>query len=260
MLGQHVRCRLRNDATLAAEPEARRAIATAVLARDEGLGLIAFGVVDTHLHLLNHGERGNELARRVEISLTKRLRFSVGFAEVHVEALRNQWHMYNAFRYDLTQDEHHDLRLDPLAEGTNLPDLLGARLLGGYTCAAVRRHLPRIGHADLLRYLGVDAVEPADGPLEQIADAAAASLGLPGLSGRSARTVTARAAAVAVVGQRLSARQTADLLGCERSTVRRLRQRTVEPRLVLAVRLQLGMRRARLAAALAAPVRHNRDT
>lgn len=91
----------------------------------------------------------------------------------------------------------------------------------------------------------------ARGPVELVAEAAAAAIGQPALRGKSPLTRAARHAAVEIVGRRLPLGQVAALLGVGRSTVARLRQEPADPRLARAVGSQLGLQRAALRGALA---------
>jgi len=246
MLGQHIRCRLENSAFIANSLEKRRLVASTILSLGQPYDLMSFGLADTHLHMGNAGDRdGTELARRVEISLTLKLKRGVGFRKVKVTEVHDQWHLERVFGYVLEQDEHHEVHADPLREATNIPDLLGMRVTGRYTIGNVRKTLPRVSRARLLRLLGVDELVPADGPLEHIEPAAAAALCLPDLAGRSELALTGKRAVIKIVGDRLNTTQLGDLLGLHRTTINRLRRRPVDFEVVKATRLQLGHWRSR---------------
>src|SRR6185503_20611071 len=92
---------------------------------------------------------------------------------------------------------HHGFTHDPFHDASNAPDLLGMRVLGTWTAAHVREHVPRIKRADLLGAIGLepdpDAVAFADG---DVAAAAAAAVGAPSLTGRACDVTAARAAAI----------------------------------------------------------------
>ncbi len=242
MLGQQVYCRLRDGRSLRLDALARRKIATTILAR-RGFDLLGFLVKNTHLRLGIGGDEGQELARRIEIALANLLGDTARFEPARTTAIDGQWHLDSSVRQLLRQaGGDHD---DPLAEGSNLPDLLGLRLLGLHTCAAMRRALPRVDRQDLLGCLGLDRLEPANGPLEALPDAAAAALALPDLRARSAPAIAGRRAVIEIAADRLTSPQIGKLLGLHRATVAALRREPAAPELVRAVQLQLGLRHAR---------------
>jgi hypothetical protein len=244
-IGEHIRCRLRNDAPIASSIEQRRIVARTVLEIGRPFDLLSFGLADTHLHTETASQGGGaEYARRVEGALTKKLGFELGFERVRVDPVADLWHLYRLFTYVLSQSKRHGVsHLDPLLEGTNLPDLLGLRITGSYTAANVRRVLPRIQRGQLLEILDLKSLAPADGPIEEIPSAAAAVICCRSLGGCGRSVIAARRAAIEVVGDRLELRALADLLGIHPSNVHRQRARPSDPALVEMVRLQLGLRR-----------------
>jgi hypothetical protein len=243
-LGQHIRLRRKDSSVIAPTVREQRIVARAVLERGEAFGLLAFSAADTHLHMetaCDH-QAGHEYARRVEIAVTRRLG-PVGFARPQVDEIHQQWHLHNLCDYILRQNKRHAIEdLDPLRECSNLPDLLGARLLGAYTLENLKRALPRFHEGDFLRLMGVESLEPADGPLELLPAAAAAAVCTLDLSTLSADAIAALTAAVRVGGDRLPTTALARLLGISRRTVHRMRDRPVSDALVQAVRLQIGLR------------------
>ncbi len=247
-LGHHAILKLRDGRVLAKNAPWRRRVAHAILTRGHQHRLLAFRLADTHLHLATLADAAttNELARRAEISLTKRRPTQPGFAKVYVKPIRDQNHLQNLFRYILHQHDHHAITTDPRHEAGNLPDLLGLRTTGAYTRTAVREALPRVTRADLLKALGVNDLQPADGPLDHLPDAAAAAVALPTLTNRrpTKEAHAARTAAVHVAADRLRAKDLAALLGVSTSTIRRLRATPPDPAIVEAIRLQLGLRQA----------------
>jgi hypothetical protein len=180
-------------------------------------------------------------------ALRSRLRLPAPFAPPHFEPVRDQRHLYNAFRYVLRQDERHELLLDPWAEASNLPDLLGLRLLDSHTASCVARYLPRIRPEELAARLGTTLDQLLHAPLppsafEHLADAAAAAFALPSLRGQGGETVACRCAAVHLASDQLSARSLAVALDTSVRTVRRMRLQQPDPRLVEAVARQLRLR------------------
>jgi len=184
-LGFHVRLRLRDDRVIAQSPAHRRALARIVLAQARRDRLLAFGVADTHLHLETGGDRAaaGQLARRIEIQTRLALPLPVGFSPAYFKPILNQSHLSHSFTYILKQESHHGLQSDLLHEASNLPDLLGLRLLGGYTVANVQAMLPRVRREALLEILGAPGLADSPCPPAFLAESAAAALGLADLSG-----------------------------------------------------------------------------
>ena len=249
-LAHHICIRLANNSLLAPTPAARRVLARAIFARAGAVELLAFSLADNHLHLLAACPRvaAGELARRVELSLCRSLAPGAPFSRAFVKPVEDGWHLYQCFRYVLRQPERHGIAVDPLREASNLPDLLGLRPLGAATAATVRRHLPRIHRPELLALLGVPSLEPVDGALEHVVEAALAASAVPALTGRPHEVLSARRAALAVIGRRCSPRQAALLLGVGERALFRLKQLPADARLVQAIRRQLHLIAQRAAA------------
>ena len=242
-MGQHIFIRRRDDRVIAPSTREQRILARTVLSKGKDFGLLAFSVADTHLHLENMGprEESMEMARRIELSLGRKLANDPRFVKASLEDITDQYHLINTFTYILKQDRRHGLSLDPLRDASNLPDLLGLRLLGQYTATRVRQHLPRIQRAQLLECLGVQNLVPADGPPEHLIPAAAAAIGRSRLKGCSAEVTAARRAVIEIAGRSLGCIKLASLLGLHRTTVFRIKARPVDAKLVEAVRLQVAL-------------------
>ncbi len=244
-LAQHVMMRVRDDRVIAPTAEARHVVAKVVLEQGRHFRLLTFCAADTHLHseLACNRKDALEAARRIEGSLKRRLGFDTGFMPAHTKPIINQWHLAKAFDYILRQLKRHDITaLDPYRVASNLPDLLGMRLLGQYSAANVRALLPRIGREQLLEYYDLQELEPAEGPMEVLVPAAAAAVGRMSLSGRKVEVLSARRALVEIVSGRLRTTQIAALLGVHRHTIHQLRQRPVDAALVQAIKLQVRLR------------------
>lgn len=244
-IGFHVNFRLADARVIAPTTSSQRAAARAVLSAARPYELLGFRVADTHLHLLAVGGRSEltELVRRVKIALHQQLSLKVPFGQAHYEAVHSQGHLERAFWYVLRQDQHHGFQHDPLQEASNLPDLLGLRLLGLWTTVPARRHLPRVDRGRLLACLGRETLEPEPTrDLSLLPEAAAAAIGRDALLGREPDVVAARAAAVHLALELGSAVDCADRLGISARTVRRLHERAPEPRMVRAVALQVALR------------------
>ncbi len=242
--------RLRDGRVLASTTSWQRRIARALLDRGPDFGLLAFRLADTHLHAAAICNRRNaaELCRRAEISLTRRRREYPGFSTLFVKPIQDQRHLTNLFAYILNQHTHHGIDTDPRHEASTLPDLLGLRITGASTIQTTRTVLPRVNRAQLLRAMGIDRLDPADGPLDWLPDAAAAAVCLPHLRCREPGSPTliqaARTAAVHVAGDRAPTTHLADLLDVSPRTIRRMRSQEPDQRLREAIRLQLGLRSA----------------
>ncbi|MBN1947015.1 MAG: hypothetical protein JW797_15175 [Bradymonadales bacterium] len=245
-MAQHIRLRLKDDREIAPTVQERRVVARSVLTVARRFGLLVFGLADTHLHLLVACALAlaMQLARRIEVSLHHRLALDVGFASAYAEPIRDNKHLYNTLDYILGQSRRHNLSWDPLREATNLPDLLGTRLVGSYTRANVRQHLPRITVDRLLGHLGLTSLKPADGPVERVLEATLAATALSDLSGNSAEVVAARRAMLHLLGEQVPTRTLADMLHLAPRSVNRLRNEGADQQLVEAIRLQLGLRKA----------------
>jgi hypothetical protein len=245
-LGHHITLRLLEDRVLTPTPAQRRIAARVILEQGRAAKLINFSIPDTHAHLnASCGyAASNELARRVELSLGRRLHLPVGFERARVKPIRDIWHHSNLFTYVFNQYRHHGLDWDPYFEATNLPDLLGLRRVGAYTADNVQEALPRVQHQQLLKWFGCETILPADGPVERLLDAAAAAAALPSLHGSSREVLTARRAVVEITHGQLQQSELKELLRISRTSLHRLRQRPVDQRLVHAIRLQLGLRAA----------------
>ncbi len=244
-LGHHITLRLRSDRVLTPTPTERRIAARVILEQGRAAKLINFSIPDTHAHMnaACGDAASNELARRVELSLGRRLHLPVGFEPARVKPIRDVWHHSNLFTYVFNQYQHHGLDWDPYFEATNLPDLLGLRPNGAYTIDNVQRALPRVQRKQLLKWFSCDAIPPADGPMERLLDAAAAAAALPSLHGSSRDVLATRRAAVEIAdGQLQRNGDLTELLQISRTSLYRLRQRPADQRLVEAIRLQLGLR------------------
>jgi hypothetical protein len=244
-LGYHIRIRLSDDRVIASDQRQRRILARAVLKQGRRSGLYAFGYPDHHLHAAARCSRreAGGLAHRLGVSLRHRLALPVGFVQYAPKPIADNWHLYNVVEYILTQPEHHELdpELDPRRDASSLPDLLGMRLIGSYTAENVRRWLPRLRRAAALKWMGVPALEPVDGPVDGIVEAALVAGCRNDLVGSTKEVIDLRCAAVKVIGNRRTAEEISAMLEVSVRTVTWLRGRQVNEDLVRAIRLQLGL-------------------
>jgi hypothetical protein len=113
-----------------------------------------------------------------------------------------------------------------LREASNLPDLLGMRVLGGYTAATVQRWLPALRGRELLKLLGLTRLEPIAPQLQRTTEAGLLAAGLYSLSGRSREHQQLKRALIALLEPDHSTAEVAAALQLHPSNVRRLRQGT----------------------------------
>jgi hypothetical protein len=243
-LGHHIRIRLQDDRVIATTAEQRRLVARVVLHHGLRYNLVAMALADSHLHMEAVCDRiaAGRFAHGIEASLRQRMRLPVAFVQYPPKPIRSHRHFRNTFKYILTQHQRHGLPIDLLFEASNVPDLLGLRLVGRYTLDNVRRWLPRVRRTELLQWLSLSEWEPADGPLDQLEAATLAALCLDELRGSSQVVIKARRAMVEILGSRVSNQEVAQRLGVGPRTLRGLRRRPADPELVTAIRLQLGYR------------------
>lgn len=258
MEAYHIGIRPRGSWLVADTPEARRLVVRCLLDRGAAVNLLAFGIADNHLHIevvCGRAEAG-EFARRVEISLGRRLCLSDGFEPAWIRPVEDATHFRRLFGYVQRQDERHRLLSDPLREGCSLPDLLGLRPRGAYLAANVRRFLPRVRRGDLVELLGFElAADPAPIVADptQIVEAGLAATLLCDPRKRNAEHLELRRAVVHVAaGLGCSSGEIAGALAISPRGVRHLRGQAelASPRLVEAIGRQIALRRAFANAAL----------
>lgn len=243
-LGQHLICRLENNSVIAPTPETRLVVTRLVFAMARSLCLLAYHLVDSHLHLvlLEAQARAMEFARNLESAITQRLDLGEGFARAHPEPIRDQRHLLNAFDYVLRQQSRHGLTWDPYLLASNIPDLLGMRVLGNFTKEHLRQRLPRVRPSTLLKYHGLESLSSLEPSLDHLVDATCAAAGLSSIQGLSRAHRAARLAALDVAAGRLPQKDLAALLDVTSRTLQRVGPQTADPALVRAVRGQLALR------------------
>ena len=250
-IAHHLVLRLADNRVLPTSTADRRLLARCVLRQGRRTRLLAFRAADTHVHVLLACDRRRTgwFAQSAGTALQQRLRPGARFAPAWHEPVRSQRHLARAFDYVFRQEERHGLVLDPYAEGSNLPDLLGLRVEGVWTTALVRELLPRVGRDELLRLLRLGLphlspaplAPPAHLPIAGLGDAAAAAALLPSLQGSSATIVSARRAAVHAAGPGRTAALARELRSSV-AGIKRLRRQPSDPLLVEAVRRQAAIR------------------
>lgn len=235
----------------------------AILQHGLPAGLIAFCVVDTHLHALFVGDRGDvgEAMRRIELSCHRRLGLRHRFDGARIRPVRDQRHLRSVIPYILDQVVRHELVTDPLQEGSSLHDLLGLRVPGGKLARGFTAEQPRIVVTEYAEKLGVTPQqwatwgEPlAAEDLKYLLDATCAAFAIRSVRPRLAVHRPVRAAMVQAAG-RHSARAIARATGLSHQTVRRLLEVPVPDGWLFAIRGQVWLRRAAAEAAAAATER-----
>ncbi|MBI4955965.1 MAG: hypothetical protein HY908_28355 [Myxococcales bacterium] len=242
-LGWHIGLRLADDRVLAGTPGERRLLSRAVLRHGERARLVAYRAADTHVHaelLCDHDEVGR-FVRSLGRCLALELGHDAPLRASFVKPLADQRHGQSTLRYILGQEQRHGLASDPFHEASNLPDLLGLRVVGSSTARVLGQAFPRVRRQELVAALGcVPGPEPLD--LRLLADAAAAALALPDLGAHDAEAVAARHAAVHAAGPAVLARHIAQVLDTTTRTIERLRTKPCDARLLEAVRGQWRLR------------------
>jgi hypothetical protein len=246
-LGYHVVSRLADSRVIAPTPVERRLVSRLIFEMSRGLRLLAFNAPDTHLHI-EHGEDrvvSGRLLRRIQTAIRRRLGVSIPFAPAEHRAIRHQSHLMHTFYYVLRQQVHHELCWDPYYEASNLPDLLGLRIVDNQASRAVRELLPRVKKTHLLGLLRVQSLEPAQGPPDEVIPAALAAAGLSSLAGRSDPVRKTRRAVIALLENQLSLSRIAEILEVRRESLSRLRRdMDASPEMLRAITLQLRLRQS----------------
>jgi len=243
--------RLLDDRVLAPGVRERRLLARTVIRMAEPAGLLVFSNADTHTHMVLDCDRAR--AGKLAHDLCCALHFSVEpgqhFERTRIKPVQSQQHLDNVVRYVLRQRTHHGLQVDPLGEGTSLPDLLGLRVLASRSPHRVHELLPRLRREELVALLGPEGLEPAQiipgdlAELEAACEGAAAALGLLDLAGQDSRTRLAKAAVLQLSNDPALVAELRGSLQVSRTTSWRLRTMSVPAPLERALALQIAHRR-----------------
>lgn len=250
MANYHLTISVRGRRALARDEAERRVLVRAVTTHSAGC-LILFCLVDDHFHAVLRSERVGYLASGIHRTLQARRR-DLKLEPVHLVEVDTRAYLRWLVPYLLKQPEKHGLGVAlALWTGSCFQDLVGARLLPGFSAGPLRDEEPRMRQSDLLRIVGLSVAPLVPADDEALARAGAARLvelaaGVHGvgpvLSGRAAPTVRARALAARVahdVG--VTVTQLARFLGIGERAVRYLLERDVDEREVLALRRRLAL-------------------
>ncbi len=219
-------------------PTARR-LARAVFEAADPFGLLVFRASARQLDLLvsGSGELARVCARHLRICL--RHRFDLGFASVRVAAVSSgealRWQTLSVLRGPREPDG------DVLGDASNLPELLGLRVMGRSTRIRLARLLPDLPRAALERLLPAGAWGAVQPQSALLPDAAAAAVCITSFDELGSEGERARAAA-SLAASRLGLRSPGPVPkpGAER----RLLGEATGPELVQAVVAQLRVRSA----------------
>ena len=219
-LAQHIVIRPRDNRALFTQPAVRRLFSRTVARIGRSFELIGWGAGDNHGHMGNHGgdePKARELARRVEVSLAKRLGDGLRFEEASVRPVNDQYHLEQTVPYMHRQAERHGVN-DPFHEGTSLPDALGRRVLAPDLPGRLALVAPRL-RLKQPHPLGELPDDPAI-----LARAAAMAIGTDTLTGKSPLVLDARRAVIHLA-HRASTAELIRAMGGTRRSLSRLRKR-----------------------------------
>lgn len=257
-LGFHLIFRANDSRVIAPDRAAQRALALTMHRIGERYGLYAFRASGDHLHTSNVCGRAEAgaFAQAVASALTQALAITVGFAETYLKPLADQRHLEENFNYIHRNAEKHGVGNDPTHEASSIQALLGLRIAPPAYIPRVRTLVPRLNRAQLLKLLGVTALEPCV-RLDLLSDAAAGAIGLAALDDTEPAR-RARAAAVRIALPTIPPAAIADALQLSERSIRRIRQAPADPPLERMVALRMGHHsalgdRARLDLPLADP-------
>src|SRR4051794_29361510 len=117
-IAYHVTMRLEDDVVVAPDAACLVIAARTLVEFGEPRGIIAFSIVDTHLHAIlccTCAEAGR-FARLAELALHHRLGLRAGFEPARIRPIRDVWHLQRAVLYVWRQREHHGLEMDPTSD------------------------------------------------------------------------------------------------------------------------------------------------
>jgi hypothetical protein len=231
-----------DDRRLASTAGQRRAFAETIKRIGKSLGLVSFGMADTHGHATLFCERSQAGRFAHDLKLALAALFDCPMATLAIKELRDTWHLQNTVRYTLRQDEHHGVHDDRAREATSLPDFCGLRPSGLWMAQRARELLPRLTRAHLLEDWGLSELIPSFS-LATLAEAGAAAAGTGSLEGLSAAQTRAKVACVHLASDE-DTRDVAAALGIHDRTVQRLRKKNPDNHWIRAISLQMGLLRS----------------
>ena len=251
-VGCSLKLRLGEEGHIASTPAELRTMSRAVLSQGRAVELLAFRCEANQLRVVAACDeaRAHKLDRRLKIQLRRLLHPNVRFGHTWIDVHNDVFKLSRAFKSVVRRSGWAE-RKDPFDEGSNLLDLLGLRICGGYTIATVKTKLPDIQREFLLSRIGFTdlGAERLPQAWHTLGEATLSVVAALDLQKRSIELAEAKHAAVRVVAPVLRTEAIGALLRLKPRTVRALRaDEKVNPRLCRAIVLQLQLRAARLAA------------
>lgn len=234
-----------------ARDEAERRILVRELAAAGRERLLVFGLVDDHLHAAIEAERPGYVARDFRRVIRDR-RPELPLKVPNLEVVDSRAYLIRLLRYILEQPRKHGMPGPPaLWTGGCFQDLVGARLLPGFSPARLANELPRFRLREVFDAVGLDPVPlpgVTDGELrrvgaERLVDLAAGVFAVgPRLAGKSRPVTAARRLAAQVARLTgIRTRAIAEALGTSLRAVRYHVQGQPDQRGIDALRRRLAL-------------------
>ena len=240
IIGYHIVFQTPSKRIIAPDVAAQRRLCGVVHQLGERRGVVAFRAAGDHLHVETLGDRDSAgvLAQATGSALTQALGLP-GFNPAYFEPINDNDHLERAFFYILRNAEKHGVTNDPKHEASSIQALLGLRRAPTTFLPRVRAAFPTLSRESLVKVLGLAELKPTF-LLEDLADAAAASVGLATLD-RSHLAFEARASACRVANGKAPTGAVAHALGVSERTVRRFRSEPPDVLLERAIAHRMGM-------------------
>lgn len=237
--------------TLARDETERRSLVRNLISVAAGR-LLFFNLVDDHLHGAMRADRPGMVADSLR-RVIKAQRPDLVLKRAWVDPIGSRSHLMSLVRYHVLQADHHGIaRASLLDTGCCFQDLVGARILTGFSVRLLAAEAPRFRLRDLFVQVGLD---PA--PLEHASDELLHAVGVarvvdlaagvycvgPDLSKTRSAAVVAARTLVANIAREVgfSTADVARYLGVAMRTVRDAAARPVDPRAVIALRRRLSL-------------------
>lgn len=237
--------------TLARSETERRALVRDLISVADGR-LLFFNLVDDHFHATARAPRPGLVASSLRRVIQARRR-DLTIKRVWFDAVESRAHLMSLVRYQVLQADHHGLAGASLLDaGCCFQDLVGARILTGFSTQPLAEEAPRLRLHELFVQVGLEPVElqlASDDAIHaagvaRLADLAAEVFCVgPDLSqGRTVPVVMARALVARLARQvGFSTADVSRYLGVATRTVRDAAAYPLEPRAVVALRRRFSL-------------------
>lgn len=213
--------------------------------------IVAFAVMDDHIHVVLFEDSGAERHRAKALLQALSPLTSVGIERAHIVPIESRIHMHRELMYMLRQPSHHKLKgHEALWRGSCFPDLVGARYVEGLQLQ-VEKALPRFNVGQILGAMGVQKkhIIPLENAeikgvgLSRFIDCAIDALCAPSpLSGKSYQTIGARAAVCQLAhAAGFKPAEVADSLNISRQSFYSALKRTVASEAIQSIRVRLNL-------------------